>query len=177
MRKAQQLSTKKIKPATQNSLRHGLTAKQLLSDEESEQFQSLVKALTREHSPNGITEELLIQDLAMLRIRLSRFDLIETQLFLEAQERSKQPAELIKKLELTDEKLMAELLIAIEPRWPPLPKNCRTCPQAPRCWASTTTPASATCRSRASCRSERDPLDAGLACLESVANRCTRNRR
>lgn len=41
------------------------------------------------------------------------------------------------------------------PPWPPLRKSCPSCPQAPRCWASTTTRASATCRWKAFCLPDR----------------------
>jgi len=41
------------------------------------------------------------------------------------------------------------------PRCRPLHRSCPNCPQAPACWASTTTPASATCRSKASCPPDR----------------------
>jgi len=50
------------------------------------------------------------------------------------------------------------LLVGISraPRWRPLPRNCPRFPQAAPCWASTTTPASATCRWKATCPRKPD---------------------
>ncbi len=53
------------------------------------------------------------------------------------------------------------------PRWPPLPKNCRSCPPAAGCWALPTTRASATCPYQAFCLPNKPPRRNGA----SIAHR------
>lgn len=68
--------------SSKNAIKHGITSKKLLSDEESSKLTRIFKYLTEEHTPQGETEEILIKDLAMIRIRLDRFDQIETSLIV-----------------------------------------------------------------------------------------------
>ena len=72
--------------SSQNATKHGLTSVKLISEDEAENYQHMVTLLIEENEPNGITEEQLVNDIAMMRIRLSRFDTVENALFSIEQE-------------------------------------------------------------------------------------------
>jgi len=72
--------------SSQNSTKHGLTSVKLISGYEAENYQHMVALLIEEHEPKGITEEQLVNDIAMIRIRLNRFDTVENTLFSIEQE-------------------------------------------------------------------------------------------
>lgn len=67
--------------SSQNALKHGVTSKKLLNPDEQDMLDYYNNLLIEEHKPDGITENLLIKDLAMIRVRLERFDAVETSLF------------------------------------------------------------------------------------------------
>lgn len=71
--------------SSQNALKHGVTSKKLLSVDEHDYLSRLITEFTLEHDPQGETEKEIINDLAMIRIRLDRFDNAETALFTLAQ--------------------------------------------------------------------------------------------
>ena len=71
--------------SSQNALKHGVTSKKLLSIDEHDYLSRLIAEFTLEHEPHGETEKEIINDLAMIRIRLDRFDTNETALFSLAQ--------------------------------------------------------------------------------------------
>jgi hypothetical protein len=65
-----------------NALRHGLTAKiAVLDNENPEHFQEMLDAFQAEHQPVGPTEDLLVHQMVMSAWRLQRLRAIETSLF------------------------------------------------------------------------------------------------
>ena len=65
-----------------NALRHGLTAKHAVLENENEQeFQEMLAAFESEHQPTGPTENLLVQQMVMAAWRLGRLRAVETGLF------------------------------------------------------------------------------------------------
>ena len=65
-----------------NALRHGLTAKHAVLENENEQeFQEMLEAFEAEHQPIGPTENLLVQQMVMAAWRLQRLRALETGLF------------------------------------------------------------------------------------------------
>ncbi len=65
-----------------NALRHGLTAKHAVLENENEQeFQEMLEAFEAEHQPTGPTESLLVQQMVMATWRLRRLRAVETGLF------------------------------------------------------------------------------------------------
>jgi hypothetical protein len=65
-----------------NALRHGLTAKiAVLDNENPEHFQEMLDAFRAEHQPVGPTEDLLVQQIVMAAWRLQRLRGVETGLF------------------------------------------------------------------------------------------------
>ena len=68
--------------SSKNAIKHGITSTKLISEDESSKLITLIGSLTDEHEPQGATEEILIRDLAMIRIRLDRFDQVESNLFV-----------------------------------------------------------------------------------------------
>ena len=62
-----------------NALRHGLTAKTAVLDNENpEDFQEMLDAFEAEYQPAGPTEELLVQQIVMSAWRLQRLRAVET---------------------------------------------------------------------------------------------------
>jgi hypothetical protein len=65
-----------------NALRHGLTAKiAVLDNENPEHFQEMLDAFQAEHQPVGPTEDLLVHQMVMSAWRLQRLRAVETSLF------------------------------------------------------------------------------------------------
>ena len=58
----------------------------------------MVASLTEEHNPKGLTEEILVSDIAMIRIRLNRFDMAENALFFIEQDQQASPDRLLNKI-------------------------------------------------------------------------------
>lgn len=99
--------------SSQNSLKHGLTSS-LLSDSEQAKHQMLQKAFFEEHLPKTITEELLVSDLAMIRVRLERFDEVEISLFKRAAFDAQLARNIVKDMQLNDEDIERQLYRAIQ---------------------------------------------------------------
>ena len=72
--------------SAKNSLKHGLTAKGLISTEEETALNSLTGELLDEYDPKGPIENLLVKDLAMIRVQLERFKDVEAALFINSQQ-------------------------------------------------------------------------------------------
>ena len=68
--------------SSKNAIKHGITSNKIISDDERSKLVQLVKSLAEEHAPQGETEEILVKDLAMIRIRLDRFNQVEASLFI-----------------------------------------------------------------------------------------------
>ena len=65
-----------------NALRHGLTAQTaVLPNESPEEFQELLDAFLADYQPDGPTETLLVEQMAMASWRLRRMRALETGLF------------------------------------------------------------------------------------------------
>lgn len=100
MAKSQNLSTGSTSEAgkpisCQNSTKHGLTSIKLNTFEEQSLYEAMVAPLTEEHNPKGLTEEIVVSDIAMIRIRLNRFDRAENALFFIKQDQKATPNELL----------------------------------------------------------------------------------
>ena len=100
--------------SSQNSLKHGLTATGLLNDTEAELLHNLQAALFDEHSPQTMTEELLVSDLPMIRVKLARFDDVETNLFKTAEFDSNQIRTVVRNMRLEDENIEQKLTKALQ---------------------------------------------------------------
>ncbi len=69
------------KRSSLNALRHGLTARAVvMPTEDPEAYERLLKALTAEYRPKGVTESLLVQTLAETSWRISRAACVEADL-------------------------------------------------------------------------------------------------
>ena len=67
-----------------NAVRHGLTASQWLSEAERADYQTLWEALTAEHEPQGMTEQLMIERIAMGMTKLRRLQRVEDARYAQA---------------------------------------------------------------------------------------------
>jgi hypothetical protein len=71
--------------SSQNALKHGLTAQNLLlPTEDPEEFHQLLNSYLDEFHPHGPIERDLVHDMAAAKWRLQRLAFIETQLYIEA---------------------------------------------------------------------------------------------
>jgi len=119
MAKSQNLSTGPTSEegkaiSCQNSTKHGLTSVKLNTIEEQSLFEAMVASLTEEHNPKGLTEEILVSDIAMIRIRLNRFDRAENALFFIEQDQKATPNELLHAMGIDDYGLRSEISQKIE---------------------------------------------------------------
>jgi len=119
MAKSQNLSTGPTSEAgkaisCQNSTKHGLTSVKLNTSEERSLHKAMVALLTEEHNPKGLTEEILVSDIAMIRIRLNRFDRAENALFFIEQDQKGTPKELLHAMGIDDYSLRNEISQKIE---------------------------------------------------------------
>jgi hypothetical protein len=99
--------------SAKNSLKHGLTAKGLISTEEETALNSLTGELVDEYDPKGPIENLLVKDLAMIRVQLERFKDVEAALFLNSQHSAMGAPALVDSLQIKHEKVREELIEAI----------------------------------------------------------------
>ena len=99
--------------SAQNSLKHGLTAKGLISAKEEAELHTLTKELVDEYTPTGPIEKLLVKDLAMIRIQLERYAGVEASLFLNSQQHALTAQALVDSLQIKNEVLIEELVEAI----------------------------------------------------------------
>lgn len=107
-------TTKKGKEiSAKNSLKHGLTAKGLISRDEETALNTLTEELVEEYEPKGPIENLLVKDLAMIRVQLERFKDVEAALFLNSQQSAVCAQALVDSLKIKNEKIIEELVEAI----------------------------------------------------------------
>lgn len=99
--------------SAKNSLKHGLTAKGLISTEEETALNSLTGELVDEYDPKGPIENLLVKDLAMIRVQLERFKDVEAALFLNSQQNAISAQALVGSLQIKNENFIEELVEAI----------------------------------------------------------------
>jgi hypothetical protein len=99
--------------SAKNSLKHGLTAKGLISTDEETALSSLTGELINEYDPKGPIEKLLVKDLAMIRVQLERFKDVEAALFLNSQQNAISAQALVGSLKITNENIIEELIEAI----------------------------------------------------------------
>ncbi|NRP26546.1 hypothetical protein XMD420_000129 [Marinobacterium sp. xm-d-420] len=77
--------------SSQNSFKHGLTAKNWINDLEASRYNELVTDLTTEHNPIGTLEKFEIERIAFCKVRLERIQRIEAEMYLLAQLRAQDP--------------------------------------------------------------------------------------
>ena len=99
--------------SAKNSLKHGLTAKGLISTDEENALNSLTGELIKEYEPKGPIENLLVKDLAMVRVQLERFKDVEAALFLSSQQNAISAQALVGSLQIKNENIIEELIEAI----------------------------------------------------------------
>ena len=119
MAKSQNLSTGPTSEegkaiSCQNSTKHGLTSVKLNTPEEQSLYDAMVVSLTEELNPQGMTEVNLVSDMAMIRIRLNRFDRAENALFFIEQDQKATPNELLHAMGIADYGLRSEISQKIE---------------------------------------------------------------
>jgi len=119
MAKSQNLSTGPTSEegkaiSCQNSTKHGLTSVKLNTSEEQSLYDAMVASLTEELNPKGMTEENLVSDMAMIRIRLNRFDKAENALFFIEQDKKATPENLLYAMGIEDYGLRSEISKKIE---------------------------------------------------------------
>ena len=119
MAKSQNLSTGPTSEegkaiSCQNSTKHGLTSVKLNTTEEQSFYDAMVASLTEELNPQGMTEENLVSDMAMIRIRLNRFDRAENALFFIEQDKKGTPDGLLYVIGINDNGLRREMIKKIE---------------------------------------------------------------
>ena len=120
MAKSQNLSTGPTNEegkaiSCQNSTKHGLTSVKLNTPEEQSLYDAMVDSLNEEYNPQGLTEDILVSDIAMIRIRLNRFDRAENALFFIEQDQKATPNELLHAMGIDDYGLRSEISQKIEP--------------------------------------------------------------
>jgi len=74
----------------------------------------MVDSLNEEYNPQGLTEEILVSDIAMIRIRLNRFDKAENALFFIEQDKKATPENLLYEMGIGDYGLRSEISQKIE---------------------------------------------------------------
>jgi len=119
MAKSQNLSTGPTNEegkaiSCQNSTKHGLTSVKLNTPEEQSLYDAMVDSLNEEYNPQGLTEDILVSDIAMIRIRLNRFDRAENALFFIEQDQKATPNELLHAMGIDDYGLRSEISKKIE---------------------------------------------------------------
>ena len=119
MAKSQNLSTGPTSEegkaiSCQNWTKHGLTSVKLNTSEEQSLYDAMVASLTEELNPKGMTEENLVSDMAMIRIRLNRFDKAENSLFFIEQDKKATPENLLYEMGIDDYGLLSEISQKIE---------------------------------------------------------------
>jgi hypothetical protein len=115
MAKSQNLSTGPTSEegkaiSCQNSTKHGLTSVKLNTAEEQIFYETMVELFTEEHTPQGLTEKILVSDLAMIRIRLNRFDKAENALFFIEQDKQATHEKLLYAMGIDDRRLQNEII-------------------------------------------------------------------
>jgi len=98
----------------QNSTKHGLTSVKMNTPEEQSLYDEMVDSLNKEYNPQGLTEDILVSDIAMIRIRLNRFDRAENALFFIEQDQKAKPKELLHAMGIDDYGLRSEISQKIE---------------------------------------------------------------
>jgi len=119
MAKSQNLSTGPTSEegkavSCQNSTKHGLTSVKLNTPEEQSLYDAMVDSLNKEYNPQGLTEDILVSDIAMIRIRLNRFDRAENALFFIEQDQQASPERLLNKIGINDYALRNEMINKLE---------------------------------------------------------------
>ena len=98
----------------QNLTKHGLTSVKLNTAEEQSLYDMIVVSLTEELNPKGMTEVNLVSDMAMIRIRLNRFDRAENALFFIEQDNKATPTNLLYEMGIDEHGLRSEITQKIE---------------------------------------------------------------
>ena len=97
--------------SSKNSFKHGLTAKGFVNDEEKTEYESMNDGLLEEYLPVGVIELMLVNDLAMIRIKLNRFKEVEAALFIKSRNQATVTTPLAFLLDEDDEQEPDEILV------------------------------------------------------------------
>ena len=93
------------------SFKHGLTAKGFVNNEEKTEYEILNDELFEEYMPTGVVEVMLVNDLAMIRIKLNRFKEVEAALFIKSRNQAIATDPLAFLLDENDEQEPDEVLV------------------------------------------------------------------
>ena len=104
-------SSKGKSRSSQNAVKHGLTARSHIDQEERDEFKLLLLGLTKEYDPQTPTEQLLIERVASLAIRLTRFRKVEDSLFEYARDRALDFGEVLDSFRLEREEAIEVMAI------------------------------------------------------------------
>lgn len=91
------------KASSMNAVKHGLTAKNRVNEQERDQYQYLLDALIEEYELQTSTELMLAERVANIATRSRRFQVVEDALFATAREQASNTTTLIDSYELDDD--------------------------------------------------------------------------
>lgn len=94
--------------SSQNSRKHGLTAKKWLNEEEQEIYINLLEGLKNDYKPSGMLEELLIERIAACQTRLERIHRVEDSAYYLIRRQSNDPERFIKDFGIKNQKIIDE---------------------------------------------------------------------
>ena len=115
-------SSKGKSRSSRNAVKHGLTARSHIDQEERDEFKLLLLGLTEEYDPQTPTEQLLIERVASLAIRLTRFRKVEDSLFEYARDRALDFGEVLDSFRLEREEAIEVMaIVSGEPKAPNKP--------------------------------------------------------
>lgn len=77
--------------SSKNALKHGLSAKRWLDNNEASMYERLLQDLTSEHEPEGVLENIQLERIANCLVKLQRIHNIETDMYKLSQERAEDP--------------------------------------------------------------------------------------
>lgn len=94
--------------SSRNSQKHGINARNWLSETEKNTFKTAKRRLIKEHQPKGLIEEALIDKIARAVIMSDRINDIEDAQYKLAREKASEPQAILDHFELEDEKELIE---------------------------------------------------------------------
>ena len=95
--------------SSKNAIKHGLTAKRWLNEDEQTLYNELLEFFTEDYKPQTYIERSLVAQLAECQTRLNRIHNAEDAMFALAREQSDNPLHTIESFQTNDPELDAEL--------------------------------------------------------------------
>ena len=95
--------------SSKNAIKHGLTAKNWLNEDEQTLYNDLLEMFTEDYQPQTYIERSLVAQLAESQTRLNRIHNAEDAMFALAREQSDNPLHTIESFQTNDPELDAEL--------------------------------------------------------------------